>query len=157
MDSHGNLVKGRFIVKVPYCADHIKPVRTFTLIDSLAVIAGALLGIGLTFFLVSDFFSGTPLILAYILIPLFAASLFFAVGVGIKSLLPKLSPKLKDYASHKGHYGICSHGVRVDGGEEMKGPITYWLKLAFCQPEMAKRFLAAAPKAQVVRGKRFLD
>ena len=156
IDTHGNLVKGQYAVKIPYCAEHIKPVRTFTLIDSLTVLFGTLLGITVTAFWGRNFLTGTPLILAFILLPLLAAGLFFCIGLGIKSLLPKISPKLKDYASHKGHYGICSHGVRVDGGKEMEGPVTYWLTLAFCQPEGAQRFLAENPKAVVVRGKRFL-
>lgn len=157
IDAHGNLVKGKYTLRIPYCSEHIKPVRTFTMIDSLSVISGTLLGIGWVALFGRKFLSSTPLILAFILIPILLAGLFYSLGTGIKSILPKLLPKLKDYASHKRHYGICSHGVRVDGGMEMEEPITYWLKLAFCQPEGALRFLAAVPEAKVVRGKRFLE
>ncbi len=156
IDPHGNLVKGYYTIKVPYCAEHIEPVKAFTVIDILTVLCGILLGVGWTAIFGRELLSGTPLILAFIFLPVLLAALFYAAGLGIKALLPKLVTKLKDHAVFKGHYGICSHGVRVDGGEEMEGPITYWLKLTFCQPEGAKRFLAEVPEAKVLRGKRFL-
>lgn len=156
IDIHGNFVKGKFTIRIPYCPEHIKPVRTFTLIDSLAVITGTLLGISLVAFFGGNFLSDAPLILAFILLPLLLAGLFYGIGTGIKSILPRLSPKLRDYASHKGHYGICSHGVRVEGGRKMEGPITYWLQLAFCSAEGARRFLGNNPGAEVISGKRFI-
>jgi hypothetical protein len=41
-DSHGNFVKGKFTLRIPYCPSHIKPVKTFTLIDTLAIISGTI-------------------------------------------------------------------------------------------------------------------
>ena len=155
-DTHGNLVRGEYSIKIPYCPEHIKPVRTYTTIDLLAVIAGLSLGIYLTLFLMSEALDGSNLVLTVILTSLASIGVFYAIGTGIKSILPKISPRLADYASHKGHYGICSHGVRVDGGQEMQGPITYWLELAFCNPDGARRFIASNPSARVIQGRRFL-
>lgn len=156
IDRYGNVVRGKYIIRIPYCPDHIKPVRTFTVIDTLSILFGLGLGIALTALFGSELLHGTSLVLAFILVPLITAGLTFSIGAGIKSILPRVSPKLKDYASHKGHYGICSHGVRVRGGQEMTGPITYWLELAFCSPEGAERFLASNPSARVTQGERFL-
>ena len=157
IDAHGNIVRGSFRVKIPYCPDHIKPVRTFTIIDILAISSGTLLGLVLTAIFGVDRLSSTPLVLAFILIPLAAAGLFYVMGTAIKRVIPKLCPRLKDYASHKGHYGICSHGVRVDGGQPMQGPMTYWLQLAFCSPASAERFIASNPTAKVIQGNRYLE
>jgi hypothetical protein len=156
IDSHGNYVRGKYVIKIPYCPHHIQPIRALTLIDYIAAISGMLVGISLTEVYGREFFSGTFLFLAFILLPVLMGALFFGIGTGIKSLLPKLSPKFKDFAFRNGHYGICSHGVRVDGGKEITGPVNYWLKLGFCYPEGAQRFLESYPNAQVIKGKRFL-
>ena len=152
IDIHANKIRGKYKFSLPYCPQHIKPIKTFKLIEVLLVLIGALLGLGAALLMYQNGIRNGLLVITLIAAPLLLGGLFFWLGSVIKTLLKKSNPELKDYPVKNGHYGVCTHGVRVDGGKPMKGPIRYYLELAFCSPEVARRFLADVPEAEVVEG-----
>lgn len=157
VDIHVNKTRGKYRVSLPYCPRHIKPITSFKIIEFLLVLIGVGLGFGSALLLYQNGTRGGLLILTIIAAPLLLGWLFYALTSTLKSLLKKSNPRLKDYPVKDGHYGVCTHGVRVEGGQPMKGPIRYFLKVAFCSPEVAERFLADVPQAEVIDGREFFD
>lgn len=155
VDIHANKTKGNYKISLPYCRKHIKPIKSFKIIEVLLVLIGAGLGLWAAMLAYQIGIRDGLLVLIVIAVPSLFGWLFYALGSAIKSVLKKSDPKLKDYPVKDGHYGVCTHGVRVDGGKPMKGPIRYYLQLAFCNPEVAGRFLADVPQAEVVEGRAY--
>lgn len=155
VDIHVNKTRGKYQVDLPYCPRHIKPISTFKIIEILLVLIGAALGFGAALLLYQNGIGDGLLMITLIIAPLLVGGLFYALSSAAKYLLKKSNPMLEDYPVKDGHYGVCTHGVRVDGGKPMKGPIRYYLELAFCSPEVAQRFLADVPEAEVVEGQAF--
>jgi hypothetical protein len=152
-DIHGNFVKNKYILRIPYCPKHIGPVKTFTLIDMLTISIGMVLGLAAIAYLGAVDILNDYLFILSFLIPFFLAGLFYLIGYGIKAVLIRNHTKYRDYPLKPGHYGICAHGVHVEGGKPMEGPINYYLHLAFCNIETAKRFLKSIPQAEILQGK----
>ena len=155
IDIHANKTRGKYRISLPYCRQHIKPITTFKVIEVLLILIGVSLGLWAAVLLFQNGARDGMLIFSLIAAPLLLGWLFYSLGSIIKTLMKKSNPRLKDYPVKDGHYGVCSHGVRIDGGTPMKGPIRYNLKLAFCSPEVAQRFLADVPEAEVIEGKAF--
>ena len=153
IDIHANKTRAKYKVRLPYCPQHIKPIKTFKIIDVLLILIGVLLGLGAALLMYQVGIRDGLLIITFITAPFLLGGLFYWLGSVIKTLLKKSNPGLRDYPVKDGHYGVCTHGVRVDGGKPMKGPIRYYLELAFCSPEVARRFLEDVPDAEVIEGR----
>jgi len=150
IDRHGNMIKGHYAIHLPYCTKHIQPIKTFKIINIMSIILGAAFGLGLTAFLSSYGMLGGFVYLSLVTSPFFFAVVFYWMGAAIKALLVRVNAKLQDYPLRNGHYGICTHGVRVDGGKPMQGPITYYLKVACCNLERAIRLQESIPQAKII-------
>jgi len=157
VDASGNKLKGKYALKFPYCPEHIHPVKSFKTIDIIMMSIGALLGLVITAFVViNEGADAVEILIMLFGLGIFGAMLFYLLGLGIKAIIAKTNPKLKDYPLGNGHYGVEISGVRVNGGAPMSGSIRYTLTLGFCDPEGARRFLAANPRAKVTKGENLL-
>ncbi len=157
VDSKGAKLMGKYTFKLPYCPEHIAPVKSFAIINIVAFILG--IGGGLVITALIYFKEGLEfgeLLLLLFGLPFFLLSLFMVLGLGIKAIIAKLNPKLKDYSKSSGHYGVTISNVTTHGGQQMVGPITYTLNLEVTNPESARRFLQANPQARVIKGQELL-
>jgi len=156
VDPEGKKLKGKYILKLPYCPEHVRPVKAFKTIDTASFYIGLILGAVLTFYAYREGIEGGGLLAILIGAPLLSVGVLYFIGVGIKAFITIIKPELKDYALRLGHFGIQQYGVRIDGGKPMVGPITYTLTLAFSDPKCAHRFLESNPHAKVTKGKALL-
>ncbi len=157
VDSKGNKLMGKYTIKLPYCPEHVAPFKAFKVIDIIALISGIGGGLALTGLLyLKEGLEGGEFLLLLFGLPFFLISLFFTLGLGIKAIIAKINPKLKDYSKTSGHYGVVITGVKTSGGAAMVGPITYTLTLEVTNPQSARRFLQANPLAKVTKGQELL-
>ncbi|MFH2038501.1 MAG: hypothetical protein ABIJ65_03600 [Chloroflexota bacterium] len=156
-DEKGNTKFSSCHLKIPFCSKHIKPEKTFQIIDIAWMVASLLVGIIIFIGLIID--GGVP---GWLLIGGPLAALFFtlilfgAIGQWFKSLIIKSKPGLQDYSKNEGHYGIEVGGVRTEGGVIGVGPIRYTLLLSFSSAKLAQRFLSKYPQASVTGGKELM-
>jgi hypothetical protein len=157
VDKEGKPLKGKYVLKFPYCSQHIRPVKFFKFIDTISFIIGLILAAALLIFLaINEGLEGGELLLLIITIPIFLVSLCYFLGVGVKALVTLIKPEWKDYSLRLGHYGVQLYSVTTNGGSQMVGPITYTLTLAFSNPEGARRFIKENPQAKVTKGAKLL-
>lgn len=157
MTNNGVSERQSVTICAPYCAQHVKGVKLFTVTNILSLILMFAVAISAIAPIVrspnptwnnpltSTILGGGFLIIGFFVSPKLAKL--------INNLIAKLKPELRDYPKNMfGHWGLEIGTVRVDPGKEGVGPIQYFLKLGFFSVESAQRFLAAYPDAIVIEG-----
>jgi len=144
-DSSGAKLVGKYKFKLPYCPQHIAPVKFFKTIDIIFLILGALTGLGLCISMYRSATNRDNLLVPFLGAMICVPPLFVLFGLGLKKIITLFIPKLKDYPLRSnGHYGIQINNVTLHMSDgPMLVPLTHMLSLSFSDPVAAQRFIEA--------------
>lgn len=86
VDSKGAKLKGKYTIKLPYCPEHIAPVKAFAIINIVGFVLGIGGGLGMTALVYfKEGLEGGELLLLLCGLPFFFVSFFMVLGLGIKA------------------------------------------------------------------------
>jgi len=158
---NGEVQKGSFVVRAPYCAQHAEGVKVFDAVKGKCLIVAVV--VDLVAFALFYALTDARTMGWFANLSVLGVSLLFAVFIAlvasalIGALIVRKKPELRGYPREgAGNWGLSIDGVRTDKGKHGVGPVRYFLRLRFVSPESAGRLLAAYPQAKVTKGEKLL-